>query len=277
MLRRSLSRLHGSRLRSTAASRARPTLAARQSLRRSVAATHYPLLSNALNAPLLAKRYAIIVKTSETPNPDCLRFYSMDISFLKPDYSIDIPSSSHAYKSPLAALLFGIEGVSAIFIADEYITVRKSPHFEWTALIPLIQETVIEFSNSKESVLSDAGEEELVGYNNDTEPEEDDDEVVLAVKELLATRIRPMLRADGGNVRYIDMSDGTVYLLLEGACKACPSSHITLKSGIERMLMHWIPEVIEALEVSDEVAADILSEKKLRKKMLASGEVIKAL
>lgn len=54
----------------------------------------------------------------------------------------------------------------------------------------------------------------MQGYNDDTEPEEGDDEVVLAVKELLATRIRPMLRADGGNVRYIDMDDGTVFLLL---------------------------------------------------------------
>lgn len=236
-----------------------------------------PLASGGAASALCAAQRFVIVETSDTPNPDCLRFFSMDLSFLKPEYSMDIPNSSHAYKSPLAASLFGIEGVDAIFIADEYVTVRKRPEMEWDDLIPTVQEVIIEFSESKQNVLSPQGEQELLGYNDDTEPEDDDDEVVLAVKELLATRIRPMLRADGGNVRYIDMDDGTVYLLLEGACKTCPSSHITLKSGIERMLMHWIPEVVEAQEVSDEVASDILSEKRLRKKMVESGEVIKAL
>lgn len=221
-------------------------------------------------------RRRIVVETNETPNPDCLRFFSMDLSFLKPEFSIDIPSPAHAYKSPLAEALFGVAGVQAVFIADEYVTVRKHPQADWAVLIPTVKEVIIEFAESKENVLSEAGEAELVGYNDDTEPEEDDDEVVLAVKELLATRIRPMLRADGGNVRFIDMDDGTVFLLLEGACKACPSSHITLKSGIERMLMHWIPEVVEVQEVSDEVAADIMAEKRLRKSMKEKGEVITA-
>lgn len=233
--------------------------------------------SSSWGVPLQTAARCLIVETNETPNPDCLRFFSMDLSFLKPEYSMDIPNASHAYKSPLAAALFDVDGVEAVFIADEYVTVRKRPDADWAVVTPLVQECIIEFSLSRQNVLSPEGEAQLIGYNDDTEPEEDDDEVVLAVKELLATRIRPMLRADGGNVRFIDMDDGTVYLLLEGACKACPSSHITLKSGIERMLMHWIPEVVEAQEVSDEVASDILSEKQLRKKMKAAGEVIKPL
>ncbi|CAJ1014673.1 Scaffold protein Nfu/NifU N terminal/NifU-like domain containing protein, putative [Leishmania shawi] len=219
---------------------------------------------------------SLVVETNETPNPDCLRFFSMDFSFLKPEFSMDIPSPAHAYKSPLAEALFGVAGVQAIFLADEYVTVRKDPQADWAALVHIIKEVIVEFAESKENVLSEAGEAELMGYNDDTEPNEDDDEVILAVKELLATRIRPMLRADGGNVRFIDMDEGTVFLLLEGACKSCPSSHITLKSGIERMLMHWIPEVVEVQEVSDEVAADISSEKRLRKQMKEKGEIVEA-
>lgn len=247
-------------------------------LRRSAVAL-LPLLhrgSTACANSMSVSRRFLLVETNETPNPDCLRFYSMDLSFLKPDFSLDIPSPSYAYKSPLAEALFGIDGVTAVFLADEYVTVRKDAAASWADLTPIVKEVIVEFAESKQNVLSSAGEEELAGYNDDTEPEAGDDEVVLAVKELLATRIRPMLRADGGNVRYIDMDDGTVFLLLEGACKTCPSSHITLKSGIERMLMHWIPEVVEAQEVSDEVAADILAEKRLRKTMEAKGEVIKA-
>ncbi|KPA86718.1 putative mitochondrial HIRA-interacting protein 5, putative (HIRIP5) [Leptomonas pyrrhocoris] len=251
----------------------------RRSLSNSVAmmstAAASPLSSHVASGVATARR-TIVVETSETPNPDCLRFFSMDLSFLKPEFSVDIPSPAQAYKSPLAEALFGVAGVQAIFIADEYVTVRRHPQADWAVLIPTIKEVIIEFAESKESVLSEAGEAELAGYNDDTEPEDDDDEVVLAVKELLATRIRPMLRADGGNVRFIDMDDGTVFLLLQGACKACPSSHITLKSGIERMLMHWIPEVVEAQEVSDEVAADIMAEKRLRKSMKEKGEVVTA-
>ncbi|KAG5499459.1 hypothetical protein JIQ42_04932 [Leishmania sp. Namibia] len=224
----------------------------------------------------VAPRRFILIETNQTPNPDCVRFFSMELSFLRPEFSMDIPSPAQAYKSPLAEALFGVAGVQSVFLADEYVTVRKLPQADWVTLIPIIKEVITEFAESKENVLSEAGEEELKGYNDDTEPDEDDDEVVLAVKELLATRVRPMLRADGGNVRFIDMDEGTVFLLLEGSCKSCPSSHITLKSGIERMLMHWIPEVVEAQEVSDEVAADIMAEKRLRKEMKKKGEVVQA-
>lgn len=215
-----------------------------------------------------AAETAIVVETNSTPNPDCMRFFSMQLSFLKPGFSVDFPTAAHAgNKSALAECLFELTGVTAVFIADEYITVRKTPEMDWAVLTPRTQEVIVRFAESGESVLTPECEDGLLGFNDDTEPEEDDDEVVLAVKELLSTRIRPLLRADGGNVRYIDMDDGTVYLLLEGACKSCPSSHITLKSGIERMLMHWIPEVVEAVEVSDEMAQDLLSEKKLRRKL----------
>ncbi|KAG5476323.1 hypothetical protein LSCM1_04025 [Leishmania martiniquensis] len=248
----------------------------RRSLTNSLAlSTSGASFGSSIAAWAVSRRF-IVIETNETPNPDCVRFFSMELSFLKADFSMDIPSPAHAYKSPLAEALFGVAGVQAVFLADEYVTVRKFPEADWVTLTPIIKEVIAEFAESKENVLSEAGEEDLKGYHDDTEPDEDDDEVVLAVKELLATRIRPMLRADGGNVRFIDMDDGTVFLLLEGSCKSCPSSHITLKSGIERMLMHWIPEVVEAQEVSDEVAADILSEKRLRKEMKKKGEVVEA-
>ncbi|RHW71652.1 HIRA-interacting protein 5 [Trypanosoma brucei equiperdum] len=209
----------------------------------------------------------IVVEKNETPNPDCLRFYSMELSFLPPGRSLDLPDAQHAGKSPLAELLFSISGVQSVFLADEYITVGKVPHVDWGSLVPQIQECIVEFAESGVGVLSEEGEACFVDNNNDTDPEDDDDEVVLAVKELLSARIRPLLRADGGNVRYISMDDGTVFVLLEGACKSCPSSGVTLKNGIERMLMHWIPEVVEVQECTDEMASDLLAEKELRRKL----------
>eukprot|EP00796_Vickermania_ingenoplastis_P009153 gene9153-6434_t len=200
----------------------------------------------------------ITIETNETPNPLCMRLFSMEASFLKPNYTLDIPSPAQAFKSPLAAEIFdAVPDVEGIFIADEYITIRKSEAAEWGAVIPAVSERISSFVESGRPLLSPEAEEQLIGYNDDTNPEDGDDEVVLAVKELLATRIRPMLMADGGKC--------TVFLLLEGACKTCPSSHITLKSGIERMLMHWIPEVVEAQEVSEDFALDLLQAKKQRR------------
>ncbi|EAN96567.1 hypothetical protein C3747_140g103 [Trypanosoma cruzi] len=228
------------------------------------------------NCPTWTSKRFLLVETSETPNPDCLRFYSMELSFLKPGFSMDFPNAGHAYKSPLAEILFSIDGVEAVYIADEYITVRKGHLVDWDAILPMIKESIEEFAERKMNVLSEEGEDLLSGHNEDTEPKDDDDEVILAVKELLATRIRPMLQADGGNVRYLDMDDGTVFVLLEGACKSCPSASVTLKNGIERMLMHWIPEVVEVQECTEEMADDILAEKALRKKMKDDGVTISA-
>lgn len=201
------------------------------------------------------KRFYVIEK-SETPNPDCLRFYSMELSFLPPGQSLDMPNAGHAYKSPLAEILFGIDGVEGVYFADEYITVTKGNTVNWDDLFHLVSEAINTFAESKMNILSDDGQSAMSSNNTDTDPQPGDDEVVLAVKELLATRIRPMVNGDGGNVRYVGIDDGTVYVMLEGACKSCPSSGATLKNGIERMLMHWIPEVVEVLEVDEEFAED---------------------
>jgi Fe-S cluster biogenesis protein NfuA len=62
-------------------------------------------------------------------------------------------------------------------------------------------------------------------------------------------KIRPALQADGGDLEYIDFSDGIVTLRLKGACGSCPMSLMTLKQGIENRLRREIPEVkaVEAL------------------------------
>lgn len=178
----------------------------------------------------------------------------MQLSFLPPGSTLDIPNEGHAYKSPLAQMLFEQNGVSAIFISDEYVTVTKQPHFSWDELAGLVRNVIVEFAASDMNILSELGERELESGHPDTEPQPGDDDVVLAIKELLHTRIRPMLAGDGGGLKFItfDQDEGTVFLTLEGACRTCPSSGNTLKNGIERMLMHWCPEVQQCIELSEE-------------------------
>ena len=218
---------------------------------------------SAANSATADEEEEIVVETSETPNPDSLRFFSMQLSFLESGQSMDFPNSSHAYKSALAQLLFAIEGVKALFFADEYITVTREggegadPN-SWSTITPMVKESIIAFANGTDSIITDEVKASMPKADWDTEPSNEDPEVVLAIKELLATRIRPMVRQDGGNVRYIgfEEEDGLVFVMLEGACKTCPSSGMTLKNGIERMLMHWIPEVTEVQEVDEDFAED---------------------
>jgi len=205
--------------------------------------------------PSAARRF-LTVDVSSTPNPECMRFYSMDLSFLAPGQTLNLPNDGHGYKSPLAERIFNIIGVQAIYLAHEYVTITRDPGANWDDVTPMVQEAIIQFAESDQPILSEEGEDEISSTDDDTEPREEDDEVVLAVKELLATRIRPMVMSDGGNVRYVGFDEGLVYVMLEGACKTCPSSGATLKNGIERMLMHWIPEVEEVLEVDEDFAID---------------------
>ena len=214
---------------------------------------------------------SVVIETNETPNPDCLRFFSMELSFLPEGQSMDMPNDGHAYKSPLAEILFRLDGVKSLYFADEYITVTKEADADWAEVGTLVKEAIAQFAESGVSILSPEGEEEILPTNWDTDAADDDTEVVLAIKELLASRIRPMVQGDGGNVRFIgfDEDDGLVYVMLEGACKTCPSSGQTLKFGIERMLMHWIPEVTEVQEVDEEFAADY---KRQQLEMIAKRE-----
>jgi Fe-S cluster biogenesis protein NfuA len=87
---------------------------------------------------------------------------------------------------------------------------------------------------------------------SDTTILDTDSEVVATIKELLESRVRPAVQEDGGDIFYegFDEVKGIVRVRLAGSCVGCPSSSITLKNGVENMLMHYIPEVKGIEEVS---------------------------
>jgi Fe-S cluster biogenesis protein NfuA len=94
-----------------------------------------------------------------------------------------------------------------------------------------------------------AGLPVVTGGQEPTADAVEDDEVVAAIKELLETRVRPAVAQDGGDIIFEDFEDGIVYLHMQGSCSGCPSSTATLKAGIENMLRHYIPEVVEVRAV----------------------------
>ncbi|XP_014287511.1 NFU1 iron-sulfur cluster scaffold homolog, mitochondrial [Halyomorpha halys] len=190
----------------------------------------------------------MFIQTQDTPNPNSLKFLP-GTKVLQERQTMDFPSLKEAASSPLAKLLFRIEGVKAVFFGPDFITVTKvDDDVEWKIIKPEIFATIMDFFASGLPILLD------VKPNSDTEILEDDDEVVQMIKELLDTRIRPTVQEDGGDIQYLGFEEGIVKLKMQGSCTNCPSSVVTLKSGIENMLQFYIPEVKGVESVEDEIS-----------------------
>lgn len=184
----------------------------------------------------------MFIQTETTPNPATIKFLpGQDIS---PARSFDYKSAGEAQYAPLAKRLFGITGVAGVFLGRDFISVTKAADTDWVMLKSLIMAALMEHLATGQPILL---QEALAGKATN----EDDSEIVIQIKELLETRVRPAVAQDGGDIVFDRFEDGIVYLRMQGACSGCPSSTATLKSGIENMLRHFIPEVEEVRPVPD--------------------------
>ncbi|KAL3649942.1 NifU-like protein 4, mitochondrial [Castilleja foliolosa] len=206
--------------------------------------------------PFQGQRRSMFIQTQSTPNPASLMFYPgkpvMDTG------SSDFPNARSAMSSPLAKSLFGIDGITRVFFGSDFVTVTKSEDTSWDLLKPQIFAAMMDFYSSGQPLFLDSA----TAASMDTAIHENDSETVAMIKELLETRIRPSVQDDGGDIEYIgfDTDTGIVKLRMQGACSGCPSSSVTLKSGIENMLMHYVSEVkgVEQ-EFDDEDEAAVLT------------------
>lgn len=183
----------------------------------------------------------MFIQTEQTPNPATLKF--LPGREVMSSGTADFPDAGSAGRSPLAERLFQVEGVTGVFLGADFITVTKRDDKEWYLLKPAILGIVMEHFTAGRPVI-------LAGADAAAEVDaDDDDEVVRQIKELLDTRVRPAVAQDGGDIVFRSFEDGVVYLHMQGACSGCPSSTATLKMGIENMLRHYIPEVVEVRPV----------------------------
>jgi len=182
----------------------------------------------------------MFIQTEQTPNPATLKFLpGCDVLSGR---TADFPDAAQAEASPLAQRLFQIEGVTRIFLGADFVTVTKEDEREWYLLKPAILGVIMEHFTAGRPVMIDRDQAA-------PDDSEEDSEIVTQIKELLDTRVRPAVAQDGGDIIYHKFEDGIVYLTMQGACSGCPSSTVTLKMGIENMLRHYIPEVVEVRAV----------------------------
>lgn len=173
----------------------------------------------------------------ETPNPSTVKF--LPGRTVLESGTAEFVNSTDAKQAPLAQALFNIDGVSKVFFGQDFISVTKADQKDWLSLKTLVLESLMNYFVAHEHV------EYTPGTDSSAVPDDLADGIEKEIRELIESRVRPAVAMDGGDIVFERFEDGVVYLKMMGACDGCPSSSVTLQSGIEQMLRYYIPEVKE--------------------------------
>ena len=187
----------------------------------------------------------MLIETETTPNPATIKF--LPGQQVMESGTRDFASPEDADISPLAETLFTLGDVTGVFFGSDFISVTAGPGTNWADLKPEVLSVLLDHFSANMPLFR-AGS--AAGISVPAESEEwaenpEDADIVVQIKDLIETRVRPAVAGDGGDIVYRGFNEGIVYLQMQGACAGCPSSSATLKQGIESLLKHYVPEVIE--------------------------------
>jgi Fe-S cluster biogenesis protein NfuA len=185
----------------------------------------------------------MFIQTEATPNPATLKF--LPGRPVLESGTLDMSSQEAAAQSPLATALFKIPHIGGVFFGSDFISITKTDG-EWQQIKPAILGAIMEHYMTGAPLLAadvDTGAESEEFY------EEADSETVAIIKDLIETRVRPAVAGDGGDITFKGYKEGVVFLTMRGACSGCPSSTATLQHGIQNLLRHFVPEVVEVRPV----------------------------
>ena len=192
---------------------------------------------------------AMFIETETTPNPSSLKFLPGRPVMGQGTREFASPEAAEA--SPLAQAIFDTGEATNVFYGGDFVTVTAAPGANWSDLKPQVLSILLDhfvseaplFAPGTAGDITVPGESDLL-----VEESEGDADIVAQIHELLESRVRPAVAGDGGDIQYRGFKDGVVYLQMQGACAGCPSSSATLKHGIESLLKHYVPEVVEVRE-----------------------------
>jgi Fe-S cluster biogenesis protein NfuA len=182
----------------------------------------------------------MFIQTETTPNPATLKF--LPGRAVIETGTLDMPDKGAAAQSPLAERLFGIPHVGGVFFGSDFISVTKNGG-EWQQIKPAILGAIMEHFMTGAPVLANGAATATAA--DDEFFDAADADTVATIKELIETRVRPAVAGDGGDITFRGYKEGIVYLHMKGACSGCPSSTATLKHGIQNLLQHFVPDVVE--------------------------------
>jgi Fe-S cluster biogenesis protein NfuA len=181
----------------------------------------------------------MFIQTEATPNPATLKF--LPGRPVLESGTLDIQSKEAAAQSPLASRLFDVANVGGVFFGSDFISVTKTGG-DWQQMKPAILGAIMEHYMSGAPLLADNAQ---AVASVDEFFDAKDAETVATIKDLIETRVRPAVAGDGGDITFRGYKEGVVYLNMKGACSGCPSSTATLRHGIQNLLRHFVPDVVE--------------------------------
>jgi Fe-S cluster biogenesis protein NfuA len=181
----------------------------------------------------------MFIQTETTPNPATLKF--LPGRPVLDSGTLDMPTRDAAKQSPLAERLFDIANVGGVMFGSDFIAVTKTDG-DWQQIKPAVLGAIMEHFMTGAPVL--AGDAQPA-VEADEFFDAADADTVATIKDLIETRVRPAVASDGGDITFRGYKEGIVYLNMKGACSGCPSSTATLKHGIQNLLKHFVPDVVE--------------------------------
>ena len=187
----------------------------------------------------------MLIETEPTPNPATLKFLPGRI--VMDAGTRDFATPEEAEQSPLADALFGLGDVTGVFFGRDFISVTAAPGVEWEGLKPDVLGLLLDHFSANMPLFrpGNAGGIAVPAAEEMFAEDPEDADIIVQIKDLIETRIRPAVANDGGDIVYRGFDKGKVYLQMQGACSGCPSSSATLKNGIEQLLKYYVPEVTE--------------------------------
>ena len=190
----------------------------------------------------------VMLYTEQTPNPESLKFVTNKMLYRG---TADFREAELANEwSPMAAELFKKDYVNGVYICNNFVTITKNPEMDWSQIMLEAKEWIKKYVESGDTIVKEGFAEvmeEILAKEEQERYSGDDAEIVKKIKDLIDTYVKPAVESDGGNIEFKSYDKGIVSVILQGSCSGCPSSTVTLKSGIEGMLKRMIPEVKEVV------------------------------
>jgi len=180
----------------------------------------------------------MFIQTEVTPNPNSLKFL--------PGKTVSNIGSFEVTKkeetdSELVRNLLSINGVTGVFLGADFLSINKKEEMIWEDIKHIVISLINDFYST--------GKDFIIANELFSKKKKEFNEIEKQIISILETKIRPAVAKDGGDIKFLEFKDGIVKVELQGSCSGCPSSTMTLKQGVQKLLCHYLPEVKEVVAV----------------------------
>ncbi len=192
------------------------------------------------------------IYSEATPNPAAIKFVSNKLLITEHGASAEYTSVEQTLTAPIAKHLFQFPFIKSIFITSNFITITKADFISWDDILIELRSEIVNYLNAKKLIITALPKQEVAVDNSfsefktvNTQHVSPQNEIETKIIEILDEYIRPAVENDGGLITFKSFTSGVVTVQMRGSCSSCPSSTVTLKSGIEGLLKRLLPNDVK--------------------------------